>query len=115
MIHTKTCKRELVDDLYELGLSISYNHVLDISTELGNKIVLITECREVFVHLLSRVAILQLVQLTTSIMTPALLVRMAHFMELGYPYFSIHLQTPTVAKFLGLFSSCPMIWLLTGH
>ena len=38
MIHTKTRKRELVDDLYELGLSISYNRVLIISTELGNKI-----------------------------------------------------------------------------
>ena len=38
MIHTETRKHEVVDDLYELGLSISYNHVLDISTELGNKI-----------------------------------------------------------------------------
>ena len=27
-----------MDDLYELGMSISYNLVLDISTELGNKI-----------------------------------------------------------------------------
>ena len=38
MIHTKTHKRELVDDLYELGLSISCNRVLSISTELGNKV-----------------------------------------------------------------------------
>ncbi len=38
MIHTKTRKRELVDDLYELGLSISYNRVLNILTELGNKV-----------------------------------------------------------------------------
>ena len=33
----KTRKRELVDNLYELGLSISYDHMLDISTDLGNK------------------------------------------------------------------------------
>ena len=38
MIHTKTRKRELVDNLYELGLSISYDRVLGISNDLGNKI-----------------------------------------------------------------------------
>ena len=38
LIHTKTRKRELVEILYELGLSVSYNLVLGISTELGNKI-----------------------------------------------------------------------------
>ena len=38
MIHTKTRKHELVDNLYELGLNISYDRVLEISTDLGNKI-----------------------------------------------------------------------------
>ena len=38
MIHIKTHKREIVDDLYELGLSISYNRVLNISNELGNMV-----------------------------------------------------------------------------
>lgn len=38
MIQTKTRKRELVDTLYELGMSISYDRVMNISTELGNKI-----------------------------------------------------------------------------
>ena len=38
MVHTKTRKSELVDNLYEFGLSISYNHVLEISTDLGNTI-----------------------------------------------------------------------------
>ena len=37
MIHTNAQKRELVDNLYELGLSISYDRVLEISTDLGNK------------------------------------------------------------------------------
>ena len=37
-IHTKTRKRELVDALFDLELSISYDRVLDTSTELGNKI-----------------------------------------------------------------------------
>lgn len=38
MVHTKTRKRELVDRLYDLRLSISYDLVLTISTELGDKI-----------------------------------------------------------------------------
>ena len=38
MVHTKTRKRELVDTLHELGLSVSYDHVMDISSELGSKI-----------------------------------------------------------------------------
>ena len=37
LLHTKTRKRELVDILYHLGLSVSYNRVLDISTSLGSK------------------------------------------------------------------------------
>ena len=35
MLPTKTCKRELVDTLYDLGLSVSYYRVVDISTKLG--------------------------------------------------------------------------------
>ena len=38
IMHAKTRKRELVDQLYDLGWSISYDHVLDISPELNNKI-----------------------------------------------------------------------------
>ena len=34
MTHTKTRKHQLVDHLYELGLSISYDRVLEISTEV---------------------------------------------------------------------------------
>lgn len=37
-LHNKTRKRELVDALYELGLSVSYDRVLEISTEVGTKI-----------------------------------------------------------------------------
>ena len=37
-LHNKTRKRELVDRLYELGLSVSYDRVLEISTDLGTKI-----------------------------------------------------------------------------
>ena len=36
MVHTKTRKRELVDTLYGLGLSVSYDRVLNIST--GNNV-----------------------------------------------------------------------------
>ena len=38
MIHTKTQIRELVDALFELGLCIYYDHVLNISTILGNNL-----------------------------------------------------------------------------
>ena len=38
MLHTKTRKRELVDSLFNLGLCISYDRVLSISTHLGNKL-----------------------------------------------------------------------------
>ena len=37
-LHNKTSKRELVDTLYELGLSVSYDRVLEISTDLDTKI-----------------------------------------------------------------------------
>ena len=38
LVHTKTRKRELVDQLFELGLSVSYDRVLEISTQLGHKV-----------------------------------------------------------------------------
>ena len=51
MVHSKTRKRELVDILFSLGLSISYDRVLSISTELGNKSAIITNMKMVFVLL----------------------------------------------------------------
>lgn len=38
MPHAETRKWTLVDELYNLGLSISYDRVLEISTEMGNKV-----------------------------------------------------------------------------
>ena len=38
MVHPKTHKRDLVDTLFNLGLSISYDRVLNISTDHRNKI-----------------------------------------------------------------------------
>ena len=38
MIHTKTRKRELVDDLFELGISVSYDRVLEISADLSSNV-----------------------------------------------------------------------------
>ena len=37
-LHVKTRSRDLVEKLHELGLSISYDRVLTISTDLGNSI-----------------------------------------------------------------------------
>ena len=38
MTHAETRKRTLVDKLYSLGLSISYDRVLELSTDLGNTV-----------------------------------------------------------------------------
>lgn len=38
MLHAKTRKKELVDKLFSLGLSISYDRVLRLSAEMGNNV-----------------------------------------------------------------------------
>ena len=38
LVHAKTRKRDLVDKLYRLGLSISYDRVMAISTQLAHKV-----------------------------------------------------------------------------
>ena len=37
-IHAKTRKKELVDKCFELGLSVSYDSVLAVSTDVANKV-----------------------------------------------------------------------------
>ena len=110
IIRTKTRKHELVDDLYELGLSISYNCVLNISTELGNQL-----CHQYRMERAVYPPALKDGYVTTGavdtlIMIPALLVPMTLFMELEYLGFST--QTLVLVKFLGSFSPCQMIWII---
>ena len=38
VIHTMTRKRDIIDKLHRLGLSISYDHVLQLSTDLANAV-----------------------------------------------------------------------------
>ena len=38
MIHAKTRKKNIVDKLYDLGISIPYSRVMELSTSLGNKV-----------------------------------------------------------------------------
>ena len=38
MLHASTRKRDLIDKLHKLGLSISYDCVLQLSTELANTV-----------------------------------------------------------------------------
>ena len=38
ILHAQTRKRELVDKLFNLGLSISYDSVLHLSAEMGNRV-----------------------------------------------------------------------------
>ena len=37
-VHARTRKRDLIDTLFDLGLSISYNRVMAISTAMGNNV-----------------------------------------------------------------------------
>ena len=39
LIHSKTRNKTLIDKLYDIGISIFYDKVLSISTELGNKVI----------------------------------------------------------------------------
>ena len=39
LVHSKTRKRDLVDTLFEHGLSVSYNRVIQISTDLANNVI----------------------------------------------------------------------------
>ena len=47
----ETRKRTIVDDPYNLGLSISYDSVLEISTEMGIKFAHVTNLKKLSVHL----------------------------------------------------------------
>ena len=38
LIHNKTRKRHLVEKFYDLGLSVSYDRVMEVSTEVGTKV-----------------------------------------------------------------------------
>ena len=38
MLHGHTQKKELIDRLYHLGLSISYNRIICVSAQMGNRI-----------------------------------------------------------------------------
>ena len=38
MIHSKTRKKSVVDTLFELGICVSYNRVISVSTDLRNKL-----------------------------------------------------------------------------
>ena len=47
MTHAETRKRTLVGKLYNLGLSISYHRVLELSTDMGNSVCARFESEEV--------------------------------------------------------------------
>ena len=38
LIHTKTRRRKLIEKFHDLGISISYQRVMDLSVEMGNKV-----------------------------------------------------------------------------
>jgi len=38
LVHSRTCKRKLVDKLYHLGLSMSYDRLMKITTDIANSV-----------------------------------------------------------------------------
>lgn len=89
MIDTKTRKRELVDTLHELGLSISYDRVLGFQQKLVTKFAITMKGKEQYALLSLKMAFSQLLQWTILIIILALLQHMIHFMELGSLCFNI--------------------------
>ena len=87
-IHGKTRSRDLVDTFYDLGLSISYDRVLAISTDLG-----ISVCRKFEMEQVVCPITLRKDQSTTLIIIPVPLHHMIHFMVLGYLYSNTHLPS----------------------
>ena len=65
LMHTKTRKRDLFDILFHLGLSISYDRVLSISTDLGKIYAIISRKKMQFVPLSWKVVYSQQGQWTT--------------------------------------------------
>ena len=39
MVHSKTRNKKLIDTLFKLGISVSYDRVLSISTNLANSVI----------------------------------------------------------------------------
>ena len=82
--HALTRKRELVDSFYELGISISYDRVLSISTDIGNE-----ACRR-----FEGEGVLCPFKLRRELFTTAAVDNMqeGHFVEQGFHSFKIPLQ-----------------------
>ena len=87
LIHSKTRKRSLVDTLFELGLCISYDRVLEISSLQGEQLcAYYNSIKAVCPPNLSsgEFTLSALITLTT---TQAQLHRKAHSMDQEFPYF----------------------------
>ena len=88
MVHAKTGKRSVVDNLASKGLSINYERILDIRRAISNQV-----CDEY-----QEVGVVYPSQLQDNTFTTAAIDNLDHnltsstapFMALQYPYFSIH-------------------------
>ena len=94
MSHAETRKRALVDELYSLGLSISYDRVLENSTEMGNKVCARYESEGVLCppELKKNVFTTAAVAWTILITIPALRLHKGPSMAQEYRYFNTRLM-----------------------
>ena len=89
MLHAHTRKRELVDRLHYLGLSISYDRVHLLSTQLGMEYMSALKGKRWSVHQSFVEKYLHLLQLTTLTTIRLQQLLRIHFMELRSPCSSI--------------------------
>ena len=99
-IHAKTRSRDLIETIHDLELSVSYDRVLAVSTNLGNavyrryqedRVVCPPNLRLTTAVLFTTTAVncLQLQQSTTSIITLARRPQMIHSMAQAFPYLNM--------------------------
>ena len=91
LMHTKTRKRALVESLYELGLSVSYDRVLEISTDVGTKICeFYDRLKTVCPHSLSRVHSCPVPRLSQPVVTECPLMTPALQLEYRCAYITVY-------------------------
>ncbi|KAG0726248.1 hypothetical protein GWK47_036991 [Chionoecetes opilio] len=95
-VHARTRKRDLIEMMFDLGLSISYDRVMAISTSMGNRVCEQYHRDEVVCHPIYARAYSQRQRLIISTTIRAPQLRQIPFTVLGY-----HFSSTPVCKIMG--------------
>ena len=98
-VHAKTRKRGLIDTLFDLGLSISYDRVMELSTAMANHVCEQYHCNKVVCPLNLLRGLFTTAALKILIITTAQHLLQNLSMALGYHYSSI--QAPAIKVMIG--------------